>query len=119
MRRGQANPVLPTSSSTQPAKDLRINSHQHNTIGLQNNETSNRLSLSTKPKAQAEAKIEDNPPILKRATKTTINKVHDFKREPLNIFKSFSNPSVKPDRGDSNSSAHPAYEAEDVQLVRD
>lgn len=116
--RGQANPALPSSSSTQPAKALRINPHEDNTIGLQNVETPNHLSLSTKAKPQAEAKVENKSHTLKRAMKSTTNRAHSFKREPINIFKSFSNPTVKPDRGDSNSSAHPAYETEDVQSVR-
>lgn len=117
--RGRPNPAVPSFSTTQPAKAPRSDSHEDNRTGSQRTQNPSHLSLSTKRKAHNEAKPENKSQPLKKTVKTTTNKLHGSKREPSDIFKSFSNPKLKSDPRGSNSSAQTACEVGDPQSVRE
>lgn len=116
--RERSTPITSSSSNTGPAKSLRYNLHEDTKTESQKAEYPGLFSTSTKSKAGSESKPENKSQSLQEATKTTTSKLHGTKREPPDIFRSFSQPNAKSDPGGTQGFVQTAYEVENLQLVR-
>lgn len=112
--RKRRSPTQSSSPQTLPAQILGSNSQEQTVRESQTTVNSSALSFSTKRKASNEEKPDNR---IRRPQKPVKARTNRVKREPSDIFKSFSISDLKSDSGRGKSSALEACEAQDLESV--